>query len=409
MGVSRTWRFAPPGTDVNPADQLTVPPARLSRRRLFAAACFGMAIFGMLIALLGTLFGLPEMRQRLAIDLAQQGELFGILSLGMLAASLASGPLLDRFGVKPVVTAGSAMVTAALAAFALSRGFAAAALAAALLGLGGAWLNIATNALVSDLFAEERGRMLNLLGVFFGVGALFVPALVASSDARLSVSGTIAVCAALAAACTAACALLRFPPAHEGSAFSLVEMLRTARHPGIWLFAILSFLQSGNETTVSGWTTTYIGSVGWPPLTATLVLLGYWVMAIGGRTLSATVQARVGKERLVFLSSATSVVGCLALVLAARWLPVLAAGAWLTALSFAAIYPTMLAMVGDRYPRFSGTVFGFLFSAGSVGNILFPLGMGYLSQAAGVRLGLLIPLTGAIGVTACAGVLARRK
>src|SRR5512140_1424716 len=151
---------------------------RASRRRLFAAAAMTVFVFGMLIAMLGTLFGLPAMRARLAIDLAQQGDLFSILFTGLLVAAAIVGPMLDRFGSKPVMVSASAMVTAALAAFALARGFGAAAAAALLLGVGGGWLNTASNALVSDIYPDDRGRMLNLLGTFFGLGALFVPLVV---------------------------------------------------------------------------------------------------------------------------------------------------------------------------------------------------------------------------------------
>jgi hypothetical protein len=39
----------------------------------------------------------------------------------------------------------------------------------------------------------------------------------------------------------------------------------------------------------------------------------------------------------------------------------------LTSLSLAGVYPTTLAMAGDRYQRFAGTVFGTLFSVGALG------------------------------------------
>jgi fucose permease len=381
----------------------------LNRRWLFAAACVGMFTFGMVIALLGALFGLPEMRQRLAIDLAQQGDLFSILSFGMLLSSLVAGPVLDRFGAKPVLLSAAALTTAALLAFGIARGFAAAAGAAVLLGLGGAWLNIATNALVSDVFAEQRGRALNLLGVFFGVGALFVPLVVALGFDRLSVAGTIGVCAGVAAIATAMCAALHFPPPHEESSFSFVEMLRTARYPGVLFFGFMLFLQGGNESALSGWTSTYIGSVGWSPFAATVILLGYWVLAIVGRLLSARAEARLGKARLVLLSALTSVAGCIVLLAAASRLPLLAGGVWLTALAFSAIYPTVLAIAGDRYQRFAGTVFGLLFSIGALGNMSFPWAVGHISQAAGVRLGMLVPLAGTVGLSLCAWKVFRER
>jgi MFS family permease len=376
------------------------PPA--NSRHLFAAASVAIAVFGMVIALLGTLFGLPEMRERLAINMARQGDLFSILFAGLLLSTAVVGPTIDRYGSKLVLVCGSAMVTAALLLFAVAHGFLVASAAALLLGIGGGWLNTGSNALVSDVYPDDRGRMLNLLGIFFGVGALFVPFLVTVGFGRLSIGGVILVCAAVAAVGTALGAPLSFPAPHEGASFSFGGMLRSARDPSVLLFALLLFFQSGNEASLSGWTSTYIYSVGWSPRAATIILLGYWVVAIAGRALSARAQAWVGKGRLVVFGGAVSLAGCLVLLAGAGWLPVLALGAWLTSLGFSAIFPTTLAMAGDRYHRFAGTVFGLLFTVGNFGSIGFPWALGHISEAAGVRYGMLVPLAGTVCVTACA-------
>ena len=388
---------------------LAVALTDADRRRLFAVACLAMSVFGMVIAMLGTLFGLPEMRARLAIDLAQQGEVFGLLFVGLLAATVLAGPMLDRFGSKLVIVSAAAQVTAALVLFALARGFGAAAFAAVLLGFGGGWLNIGGNALVSDIYPENRGRMLNLLGIFFGVGALFVPLLVSVAFDALTVAGSLAACAAVAGACTLAAAPLHFPPAREATAFSFREYLRTARYPGVLLFASLLFFQSGNEAALAGWTSTYIGSVGWSPRVATVVLLGYWVMAIVGRSLSAWAQAALGKAQLVLLAGLVAATGCVVLLLAAGSLPVLAAGAWLTSIALSAVFPTTLAMAGDRYHRYAGSVFGFLFTIANFGGMLFPWALGQVSQRAGVRLGMVVPLVGTLAVAAIALAIKRTE
>ena len=380
------------------------------RRRLFVAAASAMFVFGMIIAMLGALFGLPAMRERLGINLAQQGDTFSLLFLGLLVSTAIVGPTLDRYGSKLVLVSASAMVTVALLGFAVAKGFGAAAVAAILLGVGGGWLNTATNALVSDVFHDDRGRMLNLLGTFFGVGALFVPAVIALSFGVLSVAGTMLLCAAVAGASTVFCATQPFPAPHEGAAFSFGGMLGVARDRGVLLFAILLLFQAGNEAALSGWTSTYIGSVGWSPRIATVILLGYWVTAIVGRAVSSRAQAWIGKERLVVACGGLSIAGCVILLAAAGWLPGLAFGALLTSLGFSAIFPTVLAMAGDRYQRFAGTVFGFLFTVGNVGSIGFPLALGHISQTFGVRLGMLVPMAGTLAVTACAvAVLASSK
>ena len=386
------------------------PPAALSgagRRRLFAVGCMAMFVFGMVIAMLGTLFGLPEMRLRLGIDLSQQGVVFSAVFVGLLVSTVLAGPMIDRFGSKPVIVSAAGLVTGALALFTAARGFGAAVTAAALLGFGGGWLNIGGNALVSDVYPESRGRMLNLVGTFFGIGALFVPLLVSVAFDHLTVAGALAACAAVAGACTLWAAPLRFPPAREAAAFSFAEFLATARYPGVLLLAALLFFQSGNEATLSGWTSTYIGSEGWPPRVATVVLLGYWVMAVVGRALSSRAQAWLGKPGLVLAAALLAAAGCLALLAGAGSLAVLAGSAWVTSLAMSAVFPTTLAIAGDRYHRYAGSVFGFLFTIANFGGMLFPWALGHVSQAAGVRLGMVVPLMGTLAVAGLALVVKR--
>lgn len=377
------------------------------RRRLFAVGCLAMAVFGMVIAMLGTLFGLPEMRARLGVNLAQQGEIFSLLFVGLMVSTVLAGPMIDRFGSKPVIVSAAAMVTAALAMFTAARGFAAAVPAALLLGLGGGWLNIGGNALVSDVYPESRGRMLNLVGTFFGVGALFVPLLVSVGFNRLTVGGTLGACAAVAGLCTAVAAPLRFPPAREAAGFTFADYLATARYPGVLVLAVLLFFQSGNEAALSGWTSTYIGSVGWSARVATVILLGYWVMAVLGRALSSRAQAWLGKAGLVQAAGLLAAAGCLALLAGAGSLAVLAAAAWTTSLAMSAVFPTTLAIAGNRYHRYAGSVFGFLFTIANFGGMLFPWALGRVSEAAGVRLGMVVPLVGTLAVAGLAFIVKR--
>ena len=379
----------------------------MPRRPLFLVSCLSMFVFGMVIALLGTLFGLPEMRARLAIDLAQQGQLFSLMFVGLLAATVAAGPVQDRFGAKVVLVGAAAAVAAALSLFALAGSFAGAAAPVALLGIGAGWLNLGANALVSDLYPESRGRMLNLANVFFGVGALYAPLLVSVAFGALSVAGILAACSLVSAAAVALAAPLRFPPAREKASFSTAEFWRTARHPGVLLLAALMFFEMGNEAALSGWTSTYAGAMGWSPRAATGILLGYWVMAIAGRGASAALQARVGNERLVLGASLLAASGCAVLLAGAGSLPVLAFGAWLAALGLSPVVPTTLAIAADRHHRFGGTVFSFLFTVGTFGSMSFPLALGGLSEAAGLRAGMAVPLAGTLAVAACAWVVSR--
>ncbi len=379
--------------------------APLSRARLLVAACAGMFIFGIALVLLGTLFGLPEMRARLQLDLVRQGNLQALLLFGVFLATVVVGPLIDRFGNKAVLAISSVLVALALAGFASANSFHSAIAYALLLGIGGGGLNTSTNVLVSDVYGDDRGPMLNVLGIFFGVGALLIPML--TSIVAAKIGAVMLSAAAVATLCALAYMLLPFPAAREAHSFSWREAARVARYPGVLLFAFLLFFESGNEASLNGWTSTWTGGLGAPEKTATAVLAAFQASMMAGRILAARLLRTITKPRLVFASGAGAVVGC-AIMLLARSVSLMAVGVVLTGVAFAAIYPTTLAMAGDRYQRFSGTVFGVLFSIALLGGIAFPWGLGHVSNAFGLRVGIVLPLAGAAMICVMIAVIARR-
>jgi hypothetical protein len=115
-------------------------PAPIDPRRLFVVSCLAMFVFGMVIAMLGTLFGLPEMRQRLAIDLAQQGAIFSCCSSACWPRPWSPARSIDRFGSKVVLVGGAGAVTIAVAMFAAAGAFVP---AAGRRGAAGAWRRLA--------------------------------------------------------------------------------------------------------------------------------------------------------------------------------------------------------------------------------------------------------------------------
>lgn len=378
------------------------------RARLFAAACAGIFVFGIVLALLGTMFGLPGVRERYGVDLAAQGDLFLLLFLGIFSTTTVTGPLSDRFGARPVLAASSALVCAALVGFARAHSFGAAALSALVLGIGGGGLNTATNVLVSDLFDADRAARLNLLGVFFGIGALVIPLAAASLIHVVPLERMLLASAVLALACAIAYSSLRFPPAREVAGFSLTRVLEVVRYPGVLLFATLLFFQSGNEASIGGWTSTYVSERGWAPDVATRLLAGYWAALMLGRLAASRLLAIVSKPAIVAGSGLAAAVGSVLLLVArSTWL--MAIGVVVLGAAFAPVYPTVLAMAGDRYRRYSGSVFSALFSIALVGGMLFPWSIGHLAQAFGVRSGMVLPLIASIMVSVLVTVIARRE
>ncbi len=375
------------------------------RRTLLAAAAAGIFMFGVVMALLGaTLLPLAE---RVQISAARAGGLFLAMNFGIFVTLLISGPALDRFGTRPVLVASSALVAAGVALLARAGTIAEISVALLLIGLGGGGLNTGANALVSDAYAGERGPALNLLGVFFGFGAVALPFTIGTISRQFSLGAILGATAVLPAICAAAYLLLPFPPAREAHGFRLAEAARVARNPYVLLFAVLLFFQSGNEFTMGGWTATYIArETGASAEYATLALTGYWAALMVGRFVSSRLLKRIQDNHLVIASGALAGLAT-AWLLASTSARSAAAAVALTGFAYAAIYPTVLAMAGDRFPRFAGTVFSVLFSIALIGGMSFPWSAGQLAEAYGYRAGMAVPLVGAAGVTLFALIILR--
>jgi len=377
-------------------------------RTLFTSACAGMLVFGIVFAILGTVFGLPAMRARLQINLAQQGNLFLLLYLGIFCASLVVGPLIDHVGNKVNLLLSSAIVAVAMASFAIAHSLLAGGLAALLLGLGGGGLNTCTNALVSDLYGERRGPMLNLLGIFFGIGALCVPLLAAAIEGHFTIRQLFFFCATLAALSALGYAVISFPPAHATQTFSLREVLGVARYDGVLLLGFILFLESGSEASVGGWTSTYVDAIGYSARTATLILANYWAALMVSRMIAVRVLRSAGKIQTVATSALLALLGCM-ILLSAHSRISLWTGTALIGLSHGPIFPTTLAIAGDRYSKRAGTVFGLLFSVALIGGMLLPWAVGQVSQQISVRMGMLVPALAATGIGCLSGLLLVRE
>ena len=380
----------------------------IRRGVLFGGAATGIFVFGIVMAVLGTLFGLPEMRARLRIDLAQQGNVFLLLFLGIFLATLVVGPVIDAIGNKLILVVSSLLVALGMAGFAYAHSFTGAAMPAVLLGLGGGGLNTSTNVLVSDLYGEKRGPMLNMLGIFYGIGALCIPLLAAVLAGHFPIASQLLICAGLAGVCAVLFLVLRFPAASAAQSFSWREALGVAKYPGVLALGFLLFCQSGNEASISGWTSTYVGEAGLGARTATLILAGYWAALMAGRLVVARLLKFVGKEQLVLASGVGALLGA-GILLTNRSEAMLVAGVLVIGLSYAGVFPTTLAIAGDAYRKMAGTVFGLLFAIALLGGMSFPWAVGQISQALGVRYGMVVPLAGAAGICILAWMVLRRE
>ena len=359
--------------------------------RLRASAWAGIFVFGIVMAILGAI--LPSLFERIGFGAGAAGNLFLTMNFAMLVTTLFFGPLVDRFGFKAVLAVSALLVAVAFLMLSRAATYGLVLGAAVVLGLGGGGLNGGTNALTSDLHeGEKRGAALNVLGIFFGFGALSIPFLIGTLREALGVPRILALATFLSLVPFVIYVALKFPAAKHAQGLPIKAAAGIARDPLLWLTAFILFFQSANEFTVGGWISTYLQTtfgVGAGP--AALVLAGYWAAVMAGRLVSSRLVRAVRSETLILWSAALALAAALLMALAPSGAAA-AAGAVLIGAGFAAIYPTTLAIVGANFAAFTGTAFSVVIAVGLFGGMLAPWLAGRIAEASSLRQGLLIPV-----------------
>lgn len=353
--------------------------------RLSGAAYAGMFVCGVMFALLGAV--LPALATRLSFSLADIGTLFLVMNSAMLLTNLVLGVLMDRFGMKAPLTLGPLLVAGSLVLIARAGAFASLFPAVAMLGVGGGALNGATNTLVADLHDDpgRKAAALNLLGVFFGFGALLLPFSIGAMMARFGVNGLLVGCAVLCLGAGVFAGALRFPAPKQPARLPVGEMPRFLRMPVVLAIAFLLFFQSGNEFLLSGYFTTFLTrDIGLGIEASSVALAGYWASIMVARVTLSRLLLRLDGHEVIMACALLAMLGAAA-VAHAEDAGMAVAGILLTGLALSGIFPTVLGIAGTQFKEHSGTVFGILFMVALTGGMLMPWLSGQIAAAYGLR------------------------
>lgn len=376
------------------------------RKPVFAAACLGMAAFGIVLMTLGSI--LPSLIERFALDKTQAGLLVSLQLAAILVGSLLMGPVADRYGYKAMLAGSCALVLIGLEGIAFAPSSVWLLPAIVVMGIGGGIINGGTNAVVAEISEEGRSAGLSLLGVFFGIGAVGIPLMMGMLLDRFSYStllGAAALTLALPIALTAGVA---FPPAKQPQGFPLRQAAAIIREPLLWLLGLMLFLESGMENTVGGWTSTFFKeNLGLQGQGGLLVLalfpLGMTLM----RLVLGTALRNVKPARLLVGCISLAFAGAVLLLLSTATTPG-AAGVFLAGAGMAAGFPVILSFVGDRYAALTGTAFSIVLVIALTGGSLMPGLTGALGQRYGLRPSLvLVPVALLLQLALLALVLRR--
>jgi len=347
-----------------------------------------MAVFSLAICfiILGAIS--VELMKSLGIDEGQFGSLAMGLFLTSCIVQFIIGPLVDKFGYKPIAIVGFIVAGGSLFLLAFASSFSLAMLACILLGIGAMSLNTVGNTLIPVVLFEGKdpARASNLGNAFFGLGyvltpllfVLFLKTLSLSYSASLSIIGGLILVFLLFALAT------KYPQVSTGYKFSMaIKLLGKA---AVLVAALALFCYMSLEITMATWIkplmTELFGGSGNPNAAANagLILSLFGVAMMIGRFLASAMKnlTAMGAKVITFMSL-ISLVAIVVMIVAKS--PVLAIVAILfTGLGFAPIFPTIVGVTFAKFdPSLYGSIFGIIFAVGLLGGTFIPKLIGNMS------------------------------
>jgi fucose permease len=340
------------------------------RRFWFPLSLFTMLVFGGYDILRGV--AAPLMRADWHLSYGQLGTAFAVGSFGYLIGTFLTGFVIERFGLKPVMAIGAAIMVLGTVGIIQSHTYLWAVASFLVNGLGGGVLEIGVNAVVPGISqsASDQSRYFNWLHGFYGIGACGFPLLVAWLI-RLTGSWRFVYLLLLVAVMAVLASSLLARTRNSRATTDVTS--RSDAPGGLWrekalyglLVAIMAYVMA--EVGLGTWLTTYLLQArGVSLAVSSLCLSGFYLTFTIGRLSAPLWLNRLGHERSVLAGLVLSM-----LALAVAWLPgsLPLVGFWVAGVGFSIIFPTITAIASHTFAANSGKVLGVLFTAAGIGSL----------------------------------------
>jgi fucose permease len=334
-------------------------------------------VLGCAVLLLGP--SLETFRIGAGVSTGRIGILISAGSIGYLLGSVLCGRLLQHFLAHRMLSAGLLTIGGTLAALAFVHSLVGLVALQAIMGLGGALVDVTGNTVV--LWVHKGGPILNALHLAFGVGGIFAPIIVSRSLAWTGgIRAGYLFLAAVVSAMSLAIVVKPSPPnPHEEGQRGF-----PAGRGALLALAMVWFISyAWVEVGFISWIFEYGAARGLNRLTqASLLGTGFLVAFSVGRLVSIPMATRASPRDIMFGDLGLCVIGLGVMLVGGRNVPAMWAGTILFGLGTASMFPIMMSLAEPHIPSTSTVTSTFLVGS-SIGTIFLPLIIGALIERNG--------------------------
>jgi fucose permease len=352
---------------------------------LLTAGCFlTFFVFGFTDNLKGAT--MPAILAELNLSYGIGGNIFFGEYLGFLIATLITGILADRFGLKSVILLAGLLLGIGVSGYSsfnsalpLSGSF-------FVIGLGLGAIELGANAIIVSLHHERKGLYLNLMSVLHGLGSLLAPLFVGwflslNFSWRIIYRWDLPLIILFAIIFL----FLRFPKTEEKTQIDFRHIPQIAFREDLpWFYVAITFYVAA-EIGIASWLVTFLQKIhGISVATSSQALSLFFAMVMIGRLVGGFFVQRVGYLRSILF---VSIGGSLCLLLGLFGTPATAVCLPLTGFFLSIIFPTITAAVSDTHTDNGNTILGVLFTFAGLGGVIGPWFIAWGSDLFGLQMG----------------------
>jgi len=352
----------------------------------------GMAVYAIPMTMIGP--ALPSIKSSFNLDLATVGLLGAISLLGGLF-SLLGGALADRYGSVTVFLLGFMLISTATCVLGLGTIWAAVPLGLFIMTLAGSYVEPAMNSMVSVAYSTKRATALNILHVFWSVGAFTGPllgsVLIASTGSwhfPYLVSALIGI--AYFFLVLSSRKRLTLMHNHETPISFRRINWKVPDSTNLQLVFLIPFFYTGAEFGSNIWLPSYLILYRhWQPVDAGLVLSLFWASMAAGRLGLARVSERIEYRKLILISGSISLASIFLGVSVAS--PVAVVALWcVTGFCFGPVFPVIVAWASRCLPESTGVSSGIVGTVATIGAMFSSWFIGLIAQIFTLREGMML-------------------
>ena len=375
---------------------------RPEARGVTAAAWVALFVQGAYIGGLGPV--LPDLAERHDISLSAAGGFWTALFLSALLANIGGGFAIDRWGRRVPLAIALTLNATALLLLPAAASLPVLLALGVLLGLGDGVMVVAVHVVVAEQHRPREAAALNLLNVFFGIGAVSGPLLAAAVESAGSAPVlafvVLGVFQAGAALLIGMSRLSR--PAHDPGSTERGDG-HPLRSPLLWLLAAGLLVYVGMEAGLGGWSAAIgVEHGGLSAQHGALLTAGYWGALTAARLVVTLLTRWLRPEVILAAAPALSALSVTIVVVSPQSAPLLVAGLVGAGLGYGPYWPLTFAIATSALRGAAGQSAGVLVTLSSLGGLTIPWLQGVTLEHLGPRAALALTAAGTAILTAIA-------